>query len=141
MSTPEGQQPPSLPTPQDIQAIFNRADEAARRAETAAQRLEAAQTGASEATRERWPDMPQEVVDQITKATAEQVVQALNAQYELGQQPPASPPATSSGTASPSSDAGTPSDGTASLPPASAVPGADSPPPAFRNLAHRVLGY
>ena len=145
MSTPEQGtgQAPALPTPQDAEAIFNRAAQAAERAETAAQRLEEAQQAASSETASRFPNMPQEMVDAIASKAAETVVSALNAQYELqGRTPPAPGPqdaenggASSSGSGSPpaaasSSDAG-------GSPPSSPT----SEPASFRNIAHRVLGY
>lgn len=128
--------PPAQPTPQDAQAIFERATAAAQRAETAAQRLEAAQQAAGSETRDRFPGMPEGMVDQITQATAKLVVEALDAKYELaGQNPP--PP---SG-ASPAAGAGS-----APVPPAGdasgdGTPPGDEPPPGHRNLAHRILGY
>lgn len=132
------QTPPALPTPKDVQAIFDRAAAAAQRAEDAAGRLEAAQKGAQQETEARFPGMPEELVKQVSDATAKQVLESLNAQYELRGTPPSAAPGTGSAGGTPSSDAGTSSPGTEIPPPASPAPPAKAP--RFDNLAHRILG-
>lgn len=122
------QQTPAMPTPEDAQAIFTRAEEAARRAETAAQRMEAAQGAAQEETERRWPDMPPELVKQISDASAKAVVDALNAQYEL-RSPPTTPPA---GTGDGGTTSGDDGASGASEPPAT--------PERKRSIADRILG-
>lgn len=132
-ATPPGQQPPAMPNPEDAAAIFTRAQQAAERAETAAQRLEAAQQGAAAETQSRFPDMPAEVLQNISKATADMVVQTLDSRYELAGQSP--PP----GTAPPAAGAA-PTDaqpGAAGSPDTPATPPAEPP----QSIARRILGY
>lgn len=130
-SAPE---PPRLPTPEDVQAMFDRASTAAQRAETAAQRLEAAEGAARKETESRFPDMPDELVAQVSKATAQQVVEALNASYELS--------STDKPADQPAEGADAPADAPARNAPADAPAGEPTPAGAgFRNFAHRILGY
>jgi hypothetical protein len=132
----ESGQLPAMPTPQDVQAMFDRASEAAARAETAAQRLEAAEGAARTETEARFPGMPEKLVEQVSKATAEQVVAAMEARYELASSgPPTGPPA--SGQADASATPSAPGSVAGQEPGVDPPPATDSP----RNLAHRILGY
>lgn len=124
----EAAQTPPMPTPEDAKAIFDRADQAARRAETAAQRLEAAQTAARSETESRFEGMPEELVKQISEATGKAVVDALNSQYELASRPTSPPPE--------STDAGGTTNAAAGESAADATP----PPERRRSIADRVLG-
>lgn len=122
-----------MPTPQDAQAILARAQEAAQRAESAAEQLAAARTAAGDETRQRFPDIPEEVLKTIADASATTVVEALRAEFELGGGSETSPPA----------EPGPPADG---APPSSAsTPTAEpaDPPPAGaarKSIAQRILG-
>lgn len=133
--TPE---PPRMPTPADAQAIFDRAEAAARRAEDAASRLTAVNTAVQQESQTRFPDMPQEVIDKI----AQGVVGVLGQQYELAAANPPPPASPASSESAPSSGGGsggtaTPSEQSSTGSDASTPPSADKP----RNLAHRILGY
>lgn len=114
--------PAQAPSATDAQAVFDRAMAAAQRAETAAQQLEAARAAAGTETQARFPDMPKQVVDQISNAAASQVVEMLRKEFEL-KAPAATPGSTPA--AAPAA------------PPATV----DQAPAGHRNLAHRILGY
>lgn len=138
MSTTEpAAQPPAVPEPQDIQRIFEQAQQAAERAETAAQRLEAVQTASAGATREKWPDMPDEFVERISKA----VVDTLSQQYDLGPSVTPSAPGASpaTGAAPPPASAGGSASSTPQTGPGPS--GSGDPAPPRSNIAKRILGY
>lgn len=126
-----------MPTPEDAQAILNRAAEAAQRAETAAQQMTAARAGARQETETRFPDIPEDVVKQIAEASANTVVEAMRREFEVGA-PPTPPPSDGAASttpapgSSPSSDSGSTSPDTSTS--------TDTPTPPRKNLAQRILG-
>lgn len=86
---------PREPTFDDVNAIMSRALAAAERAENAAKVHEDAQRAAATETRQRFPELPKDMVDQISRASAQQVVAMLRKEFELSQQQqPAAEPET-----------------------------------------------
>jgi hypothetical protein len=85
--------PPAMPTAEDVQAIMERATAAAERAEQAAAVGPAAQSGAADETRERFPGMPDELVARISESAAQQVVAQLRKEFEVAQSQPPAPAA------------------------------------------------
>lgn len=86
------QEEPKQPTLEDMQAIAASVQAAAERAETAAQAATSGRAAAQTEAESRGLELPPDLLDQISAATAAAVVKDLNAQFELGNNPvPAEP--------------------------------------------------